>query len=156
MKLLKVAADVTNVNPRKQNHGPDLVPASDMNLKVMAPPDALDEYIPGLSAFLFTDEGPRNQSVKTSVRSPLEPFSVTFVDCSQGDLFGGAFEPFTVHGVKIKIKDIEPIASEEIRLTLQLQMQPEPEKFGVLDMMIKETVVLSIESQAVEEQKEAA
>lgn len=156
MNLSNIVADVTNVNPRKENHGDEHVLASDLNIKVLSASTGLDEYVPGLSEFLFDDGAPRNQSVKVSLRSALEPFTFTIEDLSQGGLFGAPFEPFTLESVKVKVKAVEPMAGNQMRLTLQVQTHPTPAQSGLLDMMNKETIVVSLRPEHVEAQSEAA
>lgn len=140
MKVKGVSAEVTNVNPRKENGEDGLVLATDVSCKFVVPRAVIDALVPGgdYTGQFYSGEETRLECLYPIQYQPkIEGLRVT-VDCGVHPM---VFEPARIAGGM----KLTPQMGQYIQVQCKIQVHPDRTDSGRLDDAVKEFVTLTIE-----------
>ena len=142
-KMKKTSAILKNMNPRKENHGEDLVLATDLKLQVVMPGSIMDELTDTKAAWEFfcwdqSTEEVRPNGVDHFALSAQFDAHVLHVSIGEKTM---TFDDVTIKKFKAK-----PIDGKRVELTFQAQIYPQKNQLAELAEMIMEQVKIKIDT----------
>ena len=141
-KMKKTNAILKDANPRKENHGEELVLATDLKLQIVMPGNILTELTDTKAAWEFfcwdqSTEEVRPNGVDHFALSAR--FDTHVLHVSIGD------KTMTFEDVTLKKFKAKPIDGKRVEMTFQAQIYPQKAQLAELAEMIMEQVKIKID-----------
>ena len=139
MKIEKVQAEITNVNPRKENGEDGGVLASDISVRFAVPRSAVDDMLPGDG---FTDQFYKDDDTRLECVYPIV-FGEKIKDLRITLHIGSKPMVFEASKIAAGMK-LTPQVGQYIQVECKFQVYPTSNQSGKLDEAVKEYIDIEV------------
>ena len=141
-KMKKTSSILKSVNPRKENHGEDLVLATDLKLQVVMPGSILTEITDTKAAWDFFCWDKSSEEVRPN---GVDHFALEArFDDHVLHIFVGD-KTMTFEGVTLKKFKAKPIDGKRVEMTFQAQIYPVKDQIAMLANVLMEQIKIKID-----------
>ena len=141
-KMKKTNAILKDANPRKENHGEELVLATDLKLQVVMPGNILTELTDTKAAWEFFCWDQSTEEVRPN---GVDHFALEArFDDHVLNIFIGD-KAMTFEGVTLKKFKAKPIDGKRVEMTFQAQIYPVKDQIAMLANVLMEQIKIKID-----------